>query len=194
MREEQEQYSTPWGKVVIVLTILGAIASIATCATGILPVPSCSPRLGSTTVDDSLTPSPTSTPVAFPLSTPNSRASLESMLEAATMATDYDLQGQALRVVAEHAVRMSDYEMAIKAGEETSRYAIRSETLAFVALCAARKGNFEDAVKAVESIPTYRVKSETALEIVKIQSVLEASRPSLHLAKAGPTVAPEGCP
>ena len=96
------------------------------------------------------------------------------MLEAAKRVRGSTAQGQALRVVAEHAVRMGNYSIAIDAGRATNSSSAGSETLEFVAICAAKKGNFEFATKAAKEIPSTSIHDKTTIEILKIKSEQEA--------------------
>ena len=157
------------------------------------------PPVGLTTPTSTptFTPTPVFTPTQPPFQwvTPDSSESLKEMLEAAKRVRRSTAQGQALRIVAQHAVRMGNYGIAIDAGQATYSSSAGSETLEFVAVCAAKKGNFEYATKAAKEIPSTSIHDKTTIEILKIKSEQDANQgPEPYLAKSGPTATPEGCP
>lgn len=116
---------------------------------------------------------PSMSPIPKATSTPV--PSLEEMLKAAQSVKTRSERDQALRIVAETAVKKGNYEVAIKAGAESPNYDARSKTLTFVALCAAKEGLFQLAVEAADKIPTHSVHDSTKIEVLKIKSEQERS-------------------
>ncbi len=104
---------------------------------------------------------------------PNSSVDLQQMLISAKSVTSASDRSDALRLVAEHAVRHGAYQKAIEAGRADSSQYSRSETLKFVAISAARKGAFEEAARAAKSIPSVYTQGETTKKILEIHSNLE---------------------
>ena len=135
--------------------------------------------LGSSGIDDEPFPKanrPSATALTQTTSmpaSPNSSHDLQRMLESAkSVNSDYD-RSDALRLVAEHAVRHGAYEKAIEAGEADSSHYSKSETLKFVAINAARGGAFEEAARAAKKIPNVYTQGDTTKKILEIQSNLE---------------------
>ena len=107
---------------------------------------------------------------------PTPTPSLERMLEAAKSLKTSSERDHALRIVAEAAVKESDYAVAIEAGAASPSSSGRSETLTFVARCAALEGMFTAAVKAADKIPVSSVHDSTKIEILAMQSQQEHSK------------------
>ena len=170
------------------LANFGAIASIVglVLAVVVTLVFHVRPRffwfLGSSGIDDEPIPkvdrasAPVLTQTTFLPASPNPSLGLQQMLESAKLVNSGSDRSDALRLVAEHAVRHGAYEKAIEAGEADSSHYSKSETLKFVAISAARGGSFEGAARAAKKIPSVYTQGETTKKILEIQSNLEKGR------------------
>ena len=166
------------------LANFGAIASIVGLVLAVVTlVFRVRPRffrfLGSPSIDDEAIPKANRasaqvlTQTTFLPASPNLSLRLQQMLESAKSVTSYSGRSDALRLVAEHAVRHGAYEKAIEAGQADSSHYSKSETLKFVAISAARGGSFEEAARAAKKIPSVYTQGETTKKILEIQSNLE---------------------
>ena len=167
------------------LANFGAIASIvglvlAVVVTLIVHVrPRFFRSLGGSGIDDEPTPkanrasAPVLTQTTFRPASPNPSHGLQKMLESAKSVNSEADRSDALRLVAEHAVRHEAYEKAIEAGEADYSDYSKSETLKFVAISAARGGAFEEAARAAKKIPSDYTQGQTTKKILEIQSSLE---------------------
>ena len=178
-RERPWRYSVRWYRGFLQYGLLGAagaVASILSCAYFIWPQfggsdvahppalsidPPAFPTLA-------LTPAPT----VFVPPSPASAPRLEEMLKAGLSVPSSAGQRNALKIVAEEAIRRGDYRIAIKAGAGTPSSSGRSETLSYVAICAAKEGLFKIAAEAAGAIPSSSVRSSTTITILEIESRL----------------------
>ena len=166
------------------LANFGAIASIVGLVLAVVTlVFRVRPRffrfLGSPSIDDEAIPKANGasaqvlTQTTLLPASPNLSLGLQQMLESAKSLTSASDRSDALRLVAEHAVRHGAYEKAIEAGQADSSHYSKSETLKFVAISAARGGSFEEAARAAKKIPSVYTQGETTKKILEIQCNLE---------------------
>ena len=120
------------------------------------------------------------TQTTFPPASHNPSLGLQQMLKSAKSVNIHSDRSDALRLVAEHAVKHGAYEKAIEAGEADYSHHSRSETLKFVAISAARGGAFEEAARAAKKIPSHYTQGETTKKILEIQSNLEEGHLERH--------------
>ena len=137
---------------------------------------------------------PTSTPTPTPFSTlapptpasPFSStipASLKHLLASANRSRWSENHATTMRDVAEHAVWLGYYEIAIKAGDGIRWSAEKSETLKFVAICAAKEGLFGVANKAARRIPWSEPHDDTIAEITGIAIRHQREPPEPNMAR-----------
>ena len=160
-----------------IASILGLVVAVVTLVFGVRP--RLFRSLGSPSIDDETIPKANrasgqalSQTTLIPAS-PNLFHSLQQMLESAKSVTSNSDRSDALRLVAQHAVRHGAYEIAIEAGQANFSHNSKSETLKFVAISAARGGQFEEAARAAKEIPSVYIQGETTKKILEIQSNLE---------------------
>ena len=116
------------------------------------------------------TSTPTSTPSIFDQPSISSAQTLEEMLKSAQSVRSTSGKSEALRLVAEEAIRRGDYRIAIEAGKSISSTSSKSKTLSYVAICAAKEGLFRIAAEAATEIPSTSVNSSTTVKILEIES------------------------
>ena len=118
------------------------------------------------------TPTPTSTALIFDQPSISSAQTLEVMLKSAQSVRSTSGKSEALRLVAEEAIRRGDYRIAIESGKSISSTSSKSKTLSYVAICAAKEGLFRIAAEAAKQIPSTSVNSSTTVKILEIESKL----------------------
>ena len=166
------------------LANFGAIASIVGLVLAVVTLiyyvrPRFFRFLGSSGIDDEPIPK-ANRPSAQALTqstllpdSPNPSLGLQQMLESAKSVNSNSDRSDALRLVAEDAVRHGAYEKAIETGEADYSDYSKSETLKFVAISAACGGSFEEAARAAKKIPSDYTQGQTTKKILEIQSNLE---------------------
>ena len=75
-----------------------------------------------------------------------------------------------MRTVAETAVKMGDYKMAVKEASASPTYAERAKTLVFVVRSAIKEGLFDLADEAAEEIPRHKVQDSAKIDIIDARS------------------------
>ena len=118
------------------------------------------------------TPVPTLTPASWPLpaqGTPTSLDDLLVMLAAAKSTHSSIAQANALKTVAQYAVGMKYFGIAIEAGRETDSSLQAAKTLRDVAICAAEAGHHLEAVRAANEINSTSIHDSTMNVIVRLQ-------------------------
>ena len=167
-----------------IASIVGVILAVATLV--FFMRPRSSRFLSGSASNDEPIPKANRAPAPVPTQTtikpalPNPSLRLQQMLESAQSVRSFSDRGEALRLVAEHAVSLGAYKKAIEAGEADPSHSGKSDTLKFVAISAARAGSFEEAVRAAKKIPSYDSQGETTKKILEIQSKLETDHLKRH--------------
>ena len=157
--------SINWAVILRISAVLGILASAITIALfvlGVLRIPWGNDE-----------PKPLAHPVqsSFPTATPFPEfEDLEDFLRYAKSIPDTLERDLGLRTLAEIAVRETNYDIAIRAGEATYDTEIEARTLSFVALCAAGEGLWERANQAASKIYLPYAESKAKRGILNLRS------------------------
>ncbi|MDE2938641.1 MAG: hypothetical protein OXR67_06940 [Chloroflexota bacterium] len=101
-----------------------------------------------------------------PIATPTLEPSIAQMYSSAKSVKDSYERDRALRIVAETAVTMGNYDIAINAGASSPTSEGRADTLTFVARSATEAGLYDLADKAASEITIITVHDSIKIEIL----------------------------
>ncbi len=100
------------------------------------------------------------------LDVPDTITPMTQALAAAKSSQTFDGKDEAMRIVAEQAIRRGDYDEAVDAGEGGAGNAAKTNVLSIVAQCAILDGNLPAALKATKKIPNRIVHDKTLVYVL----------------------------
>ena len=117
------------------------------------------------------TPTVTPTPTIAPIPTPEPSATpvppLDKQLAEALSVESYAKRGEALLIVAQHAVLELHYETAITAASAIPSSSVQSKALSFVVSCAIEDGLFNFAAEAASQIESYASRDTQKIRVIE---------------------------